>query len=100
MFGDNVKEPVTKAGANALREADALLVAGTSLQVFSAYKWILQAHEQNIPIAIVNIGPTRGDKQATLKIEARLGDILPLVVQPPTTTPPSEHNAILSSAAI
>lgn len=79
MFGDNVPSHVTKHAAEAVANADGILVAGTSLQVFSAYKWVLQATSQNIPIAIVNIGPTRADELAQLKIESRLGDILPKI---------------------
>lgn len=76
MFGDNVPAPVIKRANQVLEEADALLIAGTSLQVFSAYRLVLRARERGIPIAIVNIGTTRGDADATLKIEARLGDVL------------------------
>lgn len=82
MFGDTVPPLVTAAAKAAVTEADGILVAGTSLQVFSAYKWIMQAHENNIPIAIVNIGPTRGDSHAQFKIESRLGDILPQIFRP------------------
>jgi NAD-dependent SIR2 family protein deacetylase len=77
MFGDNVPQNVSTTARAAVDAADGLLVAGTSLQVFSAYKFILQAREKGTPIAIVNIGPTRGDPDATLKIEHRLGEILP-----------------------
>lgn len=79
MFGDNVPPAVTIIAKEAIQKADGILVAGTSLQVFSAYKWILQARENNVPVAIVNIGPTRGDQHAELKIEHRLGDVLPLI---------------------
>ena len=79
MFGDNVPAVISKQAKEAVEEADGLLVAGTSLQVFSAYKWVLQAREQNVPVVIINIGPTRGDLQALMKIESRLGTILPLL---------------------
>ena len=79
MFGDNVPPAVTQSARAAVEVADGILVAGTSLQVFSAYKWILQARERKIPVVIINIGPTRGDSEAELKIEHRLGDILPQI---------------------
>lgn len=77
MFGDNVPAAVTKKAKEAVEQADGLLVAGTSLQVFSAYKWVLQARERGVPVVIINIGPTRADHEAYMKIESRLGDILP-----------------------
>lgn len=49
------------------------------MQVYSAYRFIHAAAQQRKPIAIVNVGQTRGDKEATLKIEALCGDILPLL---------------------
>ena len=48
-------------------------------QVYSGFRFIQRAVEQGKEIAIVNIGPTRGDKLANLKIDARCGEILPLI---------------------
>lgn len=39
------------------------------------------AADEGIPIAIVNIGPTRGDNLAQLKIEASLPDLMSQVVK-------------------
>lgn len=88
MFGDTVPPQISSTAKSAIEHADGILVAGTSLQVFSAYKWILQAKELNIPIAIVNIGPTRGDAHASLKVESRLGDILPKIFREDVVFPP------------
>lgn len=62
-----------------VKEADALLVVGSSLQVYSGYRFILTARDQKIPIAILNIGPTRSDDLACLKLSARCGELLPLI---------------------
>lgn len=62
---------------NFVSESDALLVLGSSLTVFSSYRIILQAVEENVDVAIVNIGPTRADPLIGLKISAKCGDILP-----------------------
>lgn len=59
-----------------LDEADALLVAGSSLTVWSGYRFARRASERGIPIAIVNIGPTRADELATLKLEAKCREVL------------------------
>lgn len=82
MFGDTVPPAVTAQAKAAVEAADGILVAGTSLQVFSAYKWIMQASEHKVPVAIINIGPTRGDALAQFKVESRLGDILPQIFLP------------------
>lgn len=59
--------------------ADALLVAGSSLTVFSGYRFVRHAAARGIPVAIVNRGPTRGDDLATVKIDAGCSPILTLL---------------------
>ena len=56
--------------------SDGILVLGSSLQVFSGYRIILQAKELGLPVAIVNIGSTRADHLADLKISAKCSDIM------------------------
>ncbi len=74
-------------------EADSLLVVGSSLTVWSGFRFVKRAADKKIPIAIVNIGPTRGDDLAALKIEAECGAALTAAIRtaPPTRGPaPSE----------
>ena len=59
-----------------LDEAAALIVAGTSLAVFSGYRFLLRAADRGIPIVIVNRGPVRGEERAAVKIEASTGATL------------------------
>jgi len=81
FFGESVpKEKVTYA-MQRVDEADALLVAGSSLTVWSGFRFVKRASERSIPIAIVNIGPTRGDELAAIKVEGRVGEVLPEVTQ-------------------
>ena len=56
--------------------ADALLVIGSSLMVFSGYRFARRAAETGKPIAILNRGRTRADDLAALRIDAECGDIL------------------------
>ena len=56
--------------------ADALLVIGSSLMVFSGFRFAKQAHEAGLPIAIVNRGHTRGDELAELKVEGDVGTVM------------------------
>jgi NAD-dependent deacetylase sirtuin 4 len=76
FFGDGVPRPVVDEAFGMLEEARALLVAGTSLAVFSGYRFLRRAAERGIPIAIVNRGPVRGEAHAELKIEASTGAVL------------------------
>jgi NAD+-dependent protein deacetylase sirtuin 4 len=79
FFGENVPAAVVAAAWNLFDEAEALLVVGSSLAVFSGYRFARRAAERGIPIAIVNHGATRGDGEATVKIEGRAGELLPLL---------------------
>jgi NAD-dependent SIR2 family protein deacetylase len=76
FFGDSVPRPIVDEAFAWVDAADALLVAGTSLAVFSGYRFLRRAAERKIPIAIVNRGPVRGEEHAAFKIEASTGDVL------------------------
>ena len=76
FFGENVPVDRYSAARAALAGADALLVAGSSLMVYSGFRFVVQAHEAGLPIAIVNRGRTRGDDLAELKIDGDVGAIL------------------------
>ena len=78
FFGENVPAERYAAARDALARADALLVAGSSLMVYSGFRFVLQAHDAGLPIAIVNRGRTRGDDLAELKVEGDVGAILSL----------------------
>jgi NAD-dependent deacetylase sirtuin 4 len=79
FFGGNVTAP-TLASAWALFEgAQALLVVGSSLAVWSGYRFVRRATERCVPVAIVNLGPTRGDAEAALRVSARAGEVLPVL---------------------
>ena len=43
-------------------------------------RFVTQARDLGIPIAVVNIGPTRADSIVDLKIEAKAGDVLPKII--------------------
>jgi NAD-dependent SIR2 family protein deacetylase len=60
-------------------DAEALLVAGSSLTVFSGYRFVRRAAARGIAIAIVNRGCTRGDDLATVKVDAGCSPILTLL---------------------
>ena len=76
FFGENVPRDRVAAAFEALDRAGALLVVGSSLMVFSGYRFARRAAETGKPIAILNRGRTRADDVATLKIDADCGGIL------------------------
>jgi NAD-dependent deacetylase sirtuin 4 len=81
FFGDNVPREVVDAAYAAIDAARLLLVVGSSLAVFSGYRFLRRAVERKIPIAIVNRGPVRGEEHAALKIEASTGATLDALVR-------------------
>lgn len=81
FFGDHVPPPTLHAAFSRLDDADALLVLGSSLHVFSGYRFALRAAEQRKPIAIVNRGETRADPLATVKLDADVTLTLPALLQ-------------------
>jgi NAD-dependent deacetylase sirtuin 4 len=81
FFGDNVPRPTVDAAFAMLEEGDALLVVGSSLAVFSGYRFVLRASERHMPIALINIGESRGDELADMRVEARAGEVLPQLVE-------------------
>lgn len=81
FFGDNVPRDRVENVKTNVENSDALLIMGTSLTTFSAYRVVLQALDAKKPIAIINIGKTRADELVNLRVEGRCGDILPKVWQ-------------------
>ena len=69
MFGENVPAARVASAFDAVDRAAALLVIGSSLMVFSGYRFARRAHERGIPLVVVNRGRTRADDIATLKID-------------------------------
>ena len=80
FFGEQVPRRRVGRAFAALREADAMLVAGSSLMVFSGYRFARAAAERGLPLALVNLGRTRADGEATLKVEGKCGEVLPRLV--------------------
>jgi NAD-dependent SIR2 family protein deacetylase len=81
FFGESVPKPrVTRCYA-LTDDADALLVLGSSLRVYSGYRFVRRAAERGIPVAIVTHGPSRGDPMATVRLDAALGQVLPALAK-------------------
>jgi NAD-dependent SIR2 family protein deacetylase len=76
FFGEGVPRERVDAAAQALESADAMLVVGSSLMVYSGYRFCMWAARAGMPIAAVNLGRTRADALLALKVEAPCGDAL------------------------
>ena len=80
FFGENVPRSRVDASLAALAAADALLVVGSSLMVFSGFRFCLAAREMGKPVAAVNLGRTRADDLLSLKVASDCGPALEEVV--------------------
>jgi NAD-dependent SIR2 family protein deacetylase len=78
-FGESVPKPRVEWAYSLVDAADALLVAGSSLTVFSGLRFVRHAAAQGKPVAIVNRGVTRGDPLATVKVDGGCSELLALL---------------------
>lgn len=76
FFGGAVPRERVERATAALQQADALLVAGSSLMVYSGYRFCRLAHQRGIPVIVVNRGATRADDILSLKVEGGCSEVL------------------------
>src|SRR5690606_4491891 len=80
FFGESVPRARVEQATAALNGSDAMLVVGSSLMVWSGFRFARMAAEAGIPLAILNRGRTRADGLAALKLEADCVQVLPGLV--------------------
>lgn len=88
FFGDGVPPARTQGALERMQDADALLVVGSSLMVYSGFRFCRMAAAANKPIAAINLGMTRADDLLALKIEEPAEQVLPALL-------PCIHRAVL-----
>lgn len=76
FFGETVPRAVVDAAWAMLARGTVLVVLGSSLTVYSGFRFVRGAAERGIPVAIINQGATRGDDLATVRMSAPLGPTL------------------------
>ena len=76
FFGDSIPAASTQAALAEVRGADALLVVGSSLMVWSGFRLVREAAERGIAVAALNLGLTRADGLLHLKLAASCADTL------------------------
>jgi NAD-dependent SIR2 family protein deacetylase len=81
FYGDSVPRERVAASYALVDRADALLVVGSSLMVFSSFRFCRRAHERGVPIVAVNRGMTRADPLLTLKVEEDCTVAMPALVR-------------------
>jgi NAD-dependent SIR2 family protein deacetylase len=81
FFGGSVPRETLDAAWQLFDRAEVLLVVGSSLTVFSGYRFVRRAAERGVPVGILNRGPTRGDDYAAVRLDARAGLALPALAR-------------------
>ncbi|HDZ39675.1 MAG TPA: NAD-dependent protein deacetylase [Marinobacter sp.] len=76
FFGDYVPKQRVHSALDALKASDGLLVIGSSLMVYSGFRFCRYAKEFGKPVATLNLGRTRAEELADLKLNARIGETL------------------------
>ncbi|WP_305805078.1 NAD-dependent protein deacetylase [Stenotrophomonas sp. YIM B06876] len=70
FFGESVPRPRVEAAHAHLQQADAVLVVGSSLMVYSGFRFVRTAVQAGLPVAALNLGRTRADGLLSLKVDA------------------------------
>ena len=68
FFGEHVPAERVTTAMRRLEHCDAVLIVGTSLMVYSGYRFVHAAAQSGKPIAAINLGRTRADALLTLKV--------------------------------
>ncbi|MGH8819993.1 MAG: NAD-dependent protein deacetylase [Rhodoferax sp.] len=76
FFGESVPRDRVNEALGALARADAVLVAGSSLMVYSGFRFVQAAVAAGKPVAAVNLGRTRADELLTFKLTRPVGETL------------------------
>lgn len=61
MFGESIPGNVKEAAENAIDEASRILVIGSSLATYSAWRLVKRARDNGMPLAVLNLGGIRGE---------------------------------------
>jgi NAD-dependent SIR2 family protein deacetylase len=76
FFGESVPRERVETAAKHLSQADAMLVVGSSLMVYSGFRFVEWAIRDGKSVAAVNLGRTRADGMLALKVESECAEAL------------------------
>ena len=77
FFGGSVPEPTLRAAFDLFDAGEALLVIGSSLTVYSGFRFVRRAAERGVPVGVINLGPTRADDTVAVRVRQSAGQVLP-----------------------
>ncbi len=81
FYGENVPRERVDTAARHLAEADAMLIVGSSLMVYSGFRFVQAAAHAGKPIVAINLGRTRGDELLAFKVEQPCEDALAFLLE-------------------
>jgi NAD-dependent SIR2 family protein deacetylase len=81
FFGENVAPATAAKAMQRVEEAPGLLVVGSSLMAFSAFRLCRAVNDQDQPLLAINLGKTRADDLLDIKIEASCETLLPALAE-------------------
>lgn len=99
FFGENVPAYRVQRAFAIQNDADALVVAGSSLTVMSGLRFPREMVRRGLPVVLINRGETRGDALATLKLDLGASEALTHLAEslaPHNTTADAAHSALSS----
>ena len=99
-FGESVPKTRVEHAYSLVDAAEVLLVAGSSLTVFSGYRFVRHAAAQHKPVVIINRGPTRGDEQATITVDGGCSEMLTLLAAELTAADQNRSGRQYTSSAV
>lgn len=111
MFGESITTHVKTAAEDAIDGAGKLLVLGTSLATYSAWRLAKRAKDRGMPIAIVNIGGVRGEEaffngldpgqrgEQGMRVETSTDELLPALVKELRAHPLSGASSVTDESA-
>lgn len=79
FFGGSIPRRRVAEVNQRLAECDAMIIAGSSIETYSALRHVVQAKERGLPILILNIGRSRADSLASVIVNARVGEAFELL---------------------
>lgn len=87
FFGENVPQERVRTAMDHLQQADAMLVVGSSLMVWSGFRFVHAAVREGIPVGAVNLGRTRGDDLLRFRVAAPCGPALSFLLEAAASAP-------------
>lgn len=81
LYGEQLPMDAVEAAIAHVRQADLMLVAGSSLEVVPVAQYPRLAHERGARVVVVNLSPTYIDSVADVTIRADVAEVLPRIVQ-------------------